>query len=115
MSKFILKCVKNTHPDIELPNLVPVAIGRSPLTQITNKRLSKKHCKFVANIPKKQVHFTVIGHNNARLNGVKVIAKNESVLLKSGDKIELLEGLYEHELMMFESEPEIRESNRIQW
>ena len=68
MSKFILKCLKNTHPDIELHNLVPVAIGRSPLTQITNKRLSKKHCKFVANIPKKQVHFTVIGHNNARFS-----------------------------------------------
>ena len=111
MSKFILKCLKNTHPDIELPNLVPVAIGRSPLTQITNKRLSKKHCKFVANI---QVHFTVIGHNNARLNRVKVIAKNESVLLKSGDKIELLEGLYEHELIILKSEPEIREGNKIE-
>ena len=41
MSKFILKCMKNSHPEIELPNLVPVIIGRSPLTQITNKRLSK--------------------------------------------------------------------------
>ena len=109
-----LKLNNYIRPEIELPNLVPVAIGRSPLTQITNKRLSKKHCKFVANIPKKQVHFTVIGHNNARLNGVKVIAKNESVLLKSGDKIELLEGLYEHELMMLKSEAEIRESNKIE-
>ena len=54
MSKLILKCLKNTHPDIELPNFVPVIIGRSPLTQITNKRLSKKHCKFVANLAKKQ-------------------------------------------------------------
>ena len=52
---------------------------------------------------------------DTRLNGVKVIAKNESVLLKPGDKIELLEGLYEHELIILKSEPEIRESNKIEW
>ena len=104
MSKFILRCLKNSHPDIELPNFVPVVIGRSPFTQITNKRLSKKHLQFVANISKKQVHCKVIGHNKSQINGINILSKNESVLLKPGDKIELLEGLYSHEIIFEEME-----------
>ena len=54
----------------------------------------------------------MIGHNNARLNNEKIVTKDQSVLLKPGDKIELLEGLYEHELIFVNATSEDKESNK---
>ena len=105
MKNFVLKCVKRSHPDIDLPDFLPVIIGRNRQTEITNSRLSRHHVKLTANVAKKQVLCQILGPNGSKLNGEKVLPKDYKVVLKSGDKIELLEGLYEH-LIILESQEE---------
>ena len=99
MTKFILKSNEKTGSDIELKDMIPIVIGRSPLTKITNTRVSRKHLKFTANLSKSQVHVENIGQNSSKINGSKALKKNQSTVLKPGDKIEILEGLFEHELI----------------
>ena len=106
MKNFVLRCVKKSHPDIDLPDFLPVIIGRNRQTEITNSRLSRHHVKLTANVSKKQVLCQIIGPNGSKLNGEKVLQKNEKVVLKSGDKIELLEGLYEHLIVLEQAQEE---------
>ena len=104
MRRFILKCVQKTHPDIELPDLSPMTIGRNVQSQITNSRLSRKHLKLTANVEKKQVKCEVIGANSSRINESKILKKSDKAVLQSGDKIELLEGLFEYMVVLEKSE-----------
>ena len=110
--KFWLKRLKMSHLDIELPNLVHVFIGRSPKTKIQDLRLSKSHLKLVANSEKNLVKCTILGQNPSKING-KIAKQGEIVMLKSGDKIELLEGLYEHEIVMIETKEKTVQSSNL--
>ena len=113
MKNFVLRCVKKSHPDIDLPDFLPVIIGRNRQTEITNSRLSRHHVKLTANVSKKQVLCQIIGPNGSKLNGEKVLHKNEKVVLKSGDKIELLEGLYEHLIVLEQAQEENSPKNSM--
>ena len=92
MTKFFLRCMRNSHTDIELPNLVPIIVGRSPLTKITNRRVSKRHLKLIANFAKDHVLCENIGQNSSRINEKQLLKKSETVSLDPDDKIEILGG-----------------------
>ena len=106
MKNFVLRCVNRSHPDIDLPDFSPVIIGRNRQTEITNSRLSRHHVKLTANVAKKQVLCQILGPNGSKLNGEKILHKDDKGVLKSGDKIELLEGLYEHLIVLEQSQEE---------
>lgn len=104
MSKFVIRCVKKSHKDIDLPHLVPVFVGRSHVTQIKDPRLSRKHVKLIANLSLRQVQCTLIGHNSLKVASQnKILKRNDTINLNPGDKIELLEGLYEHVIVLVTS------------
>lgn len=104
MTKFVLKCVRNSHAPIPLPHLEPVLIGRSASTKIQDTKLSRKQIQLIADTSKKRIHCQILGYNRSKIND-KTLGHCQSVQVKPGAKIDLLEGLYEHEISM-ESEPE---------
>ena len=78
-------------------------IGRSPLTRIKDRRLSRNHLKIeVPNTPSKSVKLEHIGSNLSMLNG-SAIRKGFAGSLKPGASIELLTGKYEYRLVMEEN------------
>ena len=78
-------------------------IGRSPLTRIKDRRLSRNHLKIeVPNTPSKIVKLEHIGSNLSMLNG-NAIRKGFAGTLKPGASIELLTGKYEYRLVMEEN------------
>ena len=79
-----------------------IILGRSRITQIKDTRLSKKHLKLVLT-PTGRVTIEHIGKNPSTIKGV--VAQPGFVgSLSPGDKLELLEGKHEFELVMEKSE-----------
>ena len=102
MKRFILRCteIQPRHPDIELPDLLPISIGRSLQTKITDSRLSRNHIRLTANVSKKQVFCQIIGSNRSILNQKRPLKKYDTAVLKSGDKLELLEDKFEYVVLL---------------
>ena len=76
-----------------------IILGRSRLTKIKDKRLSKRHLKLVPSINKNSMTIEHIGRNFSTLKGV-LIKPGFVGSLSAGDKFELLEGKHEFQLVM---------------
>ena len=96
MAKFVLKSLNFRVPNIAI-NDQPIVIGRSPLTTITDRRLSKKQLKITPYMKKKEVMIEVCGQNKSKLNEC-VLSQGQSKIAYPGDKIELLEDVHEYKL-----------------
>ncbi|KAI9561889.1 hypothetical protein GHT06_012851 [Daphnia sinensis] len=72
----------------------PLIIGRGPLTKIKDPRLSRNHIEVVADCEKGLLKVTFVGANACKVGNSTLKAKNETVKVKHGDVIELLENQY---------------------
>ncbi|XP_057376303.1 uncharacterized protein F21D5.5-like isoform X1 [Daphnia carinata] len=79
---------------IAAENHKPLILGRGPLTKIKDPRLSRSHIEVVADCEKGLLKVTFIGANACKAGNSILKAKNETVKLKHGDVIELLENQY---------------------
>ena len=90
-------------------------IGRSPLTRIKDRRLSRNHLKIeVPNTPSKNVKLEHIGSNLSILNG-RAIRKGFAGSIKLGASIELLKGKYEYRLVMEENKTSLTAIHHNHW
>ena len=90
---------------ILIPRENELVIGRSRLTNIKDRRLSRNHLKVFA--PKNTQNKIIIEHvgsNSSILNG-NVIKRGFVGSLWPGEKVELLEGKHEFTLIMEKNEP----------
>lgn len=106
--KVFLRCPKNSHPDIYLPDGESVFVGRSPLTKVKDSRLSRNQLEFKANYLKKNVEVKVRGHNKSALNG-SICGRGENKTLELGQSVELLAGSYRRTLFYQEVKSIVKE------
>ena len=96
MTKFVLKSL-----DFKLANISiqeqPIVIGRSPMTGIVDRRLSKKQLKITPNPKKKELLIEVCGQNKSKLNEC-VLRHGQTKTAYPGDTIELLEDLHRYKV-----------------
>ena len=78
-----------------------IILGRSRLTKIKDKRLSKHHLKLVSAETKNTLSIQHIGKNSSTVKG-SVIRHGFVGTIAPGDKLELLEGKHEFQLVMNE-------------
>ena len=95
--RVIIRAIKETHPDILLPDSKTIVIGRGKETKIKDSRLSKKQLSLTAHYLKKAVKVEVLGSNPSVIAG-ETLRKGTSKLIKGGDRFNLLEDNYEYEL-----------------
>ncbi|XP_046649857.1 uncharacterized protein F21D5.5-like [Daphnia pulicaria] len=76
---------------IQIKHCKPLVIGRGPLTRIKDPRLSRNHVELVADCEKGLLSVKLIGANACKAGTTIIKAKDESVQLKHGEIIELLE------------------------
>lgn len=99
---FLCQTIKKKK--ILIPRGKDIIIGRSRLTNIKDRRLSKNHLKvFVPKSSQNKIIVEHIGSNSSILNG-NVIKRGFVGNLLPGEKIELLEGKHEFKLIMEKNE-----------
>ncbi|EFX85136.1 hypothetical protein DAPPUDRAFT_46356 [Daphnia pulex] len=79
------------YVSIQIEHCKPLVIGRGPLTRIKDPRLSRNHVELVADCEKGLLSVKLIGANACKAGTSIIKAKDESVQLKHGEIIELLE------------------------
>ena len=93
----------NGKSKLSLPVGNSISVGRSALTQIKDRRLSRNHLKiFVSKKTDRKVTIEHVGSNCSTLNG-KIIKKGFVGPALLNSKIELLQGKYEYKLVMEEN------------
>ena len=97
MTKFVLKSLDFKIPNISIHEQ-PIVIGRSPVTGIVDRRLSKKHLKITPNPKKKELLVEVCGQNKSKLNEC-VLRHGQSQTAYPGDTIELSEDLHPNNIL----------------
>ena len=103
-SKCFLRCCRGLHPDILLSDLTQISVGRGPDTKIKDKRCSREQMALTANYQKYQVKLTQLGLNLGKFQE-KELRKDESVVLRHGDKFDILSGEYQHKVIFDPAPP----------
>ncbi|XP_041455017.1 bifunctional polynucleotide phosphatase/kinase-like [Lytechinus variegatus] len=81
--------------NIDVPRDQPTILGRSPVTGITEKKLSRQHVEVTANYSSQTLTVKQLGPNAACYQGEE-LQKGATVKLSNGDCFELLKGKFEY-------------------
>ncbi|XP_028392053.1 bifunctional polynucleotide phosphatase/kinase-like isoform X2 [Dendronephthya gigantea] len=90
-----LLCSNKTHGRIFLPDKKSVTVGRTPTTEIRDKKLSRKQVELTADYGQRTVLVKQFGKNPSTVRG-KSLARDETNTLSPGEKLCLLGLKYEH-------------------
>lgn len=90
-----IKSANSLYDSVCLQHNNPLVIGRGPLTKIKDKRLSRNHVKLTADFQTGLLNVELIGANKCKA-GDEILSRNDSVQLKHGDVLELLEKQYSY-------------------
>ncbi|KAK7072515.1 hypothetical protein SK128_018821 [Halocaridina rubra] len=93
----ILKCLKDLHPPMSLPDRRNIIIGRSRETKIKDKRCSKTQVELYADYSVYTVTMRQIGANTTGVNGNPLKFGNTAVL-KHNDIVEVLLGDHQYKV-----------------
>ncbi|KAK4881724.1 hypothetical protein RN001_005043 [Aquatica leii] len=104
----ILQCVKNPACKIALRNNEKVFLGRGEETSIVDTMLSRKQVAATANYDTREVTIETLGRNFCGCNGY-ALRKGQTYTLKHGDRLELLIGNHQFDVMF---EPPFNEDNK---
>ncbi|CAB3980855.1 bifunctional polynucleotide phosphatase kinase isoform X2 [Paramuricea clavata] len=90
-----LMCSDKTHGRIFLPDQKAVTVGRTPVTKITDKKVSRKQVELTADYEKQTVFVKQLGVNPSTV-GDTSLSQHKTHTLGPGGKINLLAAKYEH-------------------
>jgi len=111
MTTCSIKSCNSVHDPILLGHNHPIVIGRGPLTQIKDKRLSRNHVELNADCCEGLLTVKLVGPNKC-VAGNEVLFLNQSARLKHGDVLELLEGKYPYRVQFDPVPNYARKENR---
>ncbi|KAB0790081.1 hypothetical protein PPYR_15599 [Photinus pyralis] len=94
----VVKCLKNPLKIIPLPDNVTVHLGRSKETEIKDPYMSRNQIAATANYAKREVTVEPLGTNCSCCNGY-VLKKGKKYTLKHEDRLELIMGNYEFDVL----------------
>lgn len=96
-----MECYLVSQNDDQDPILLPdgtqVVIGRGPETRITDRKCARQQVELVADYKKRSVKVTQIGTNPTSVSGTS-LKKGECGLLKEGEALCVVNGLYPYSL-----------------
>lgn len=92
-NKCFLKSVNKTHPHIEISANDFVFVGRLPVYELADDKISRKQLKMKADFNRTRIDFELVGVNASILNGVEMEHKREYTA-QHGDIIEILPQKY---------------------
>ena len=101
--RLFLRNLSKDGPDILLPHGENIIIGRGPLTEIKNSRLSRHQLKFSSDYQSRTAIVTRVGSNVSVVCGDE-LEKGARRVIVIGDRVELLKGEYEYVLAQNDSD-----------
>ncbi|KAI8790873.1 bifunctional polynucleotide phosphatase/kinase [Biomphalaria glabrata] len=93
-----LICLQKMHAPIDLPDGVPVNIGRSPETQITDPRCSRNQVLLIADWKNQRVQVKQLGANTSAVDG-NDIGHNTEVVMTPDSTLFILSGHFPHRVV----------------
>ncbi|XP_005090552.1 bifunctional polynucleotide phosphatase/kinase [Aplysia californica] len=96
-SRCFLVCLQKSHEDVLLPDGVPVSIGRTPVTKITDPRCSRQQVELTADCAKRKVKVKQLGANLSAVDG-NPIGKDKEIVIGSRSTLFILSGQYPHKI-----------------
>ncbi|XP_075461763.1 bifunctional polynucleotide phosphatase/kinase isoform X1 [Ascaphus truei] len=102
--KCYLKSLDGEHSPISLPDGVGVVLGRGPETCIADKKCSRRQVELAAMVEQRVVRVTQLGANPTSVGEVK-LKLGESTLMKEGQTLFVVNGLYPHTVSFIDESP----------
>lgn len=98
----MLECLQRSHEPIALPHNTPVALGRSPATQITDPRCSRSQVEVKVNWKTQEIFVTQLGANISCIDG-QDLERSKTVSMSPASTLFILKGQYPHRVVFAET------------